>query len=135
MANPITGKGGTITYAGGHVETINTWSIDVGTDTHDVTSFTTSLAKWREFIAGLSSWTGSIEGVYDPTSTGQQTLLTNTLAATTGTVVFELDQTLGGKFTGNVIIDSMGLNVDIGSPIDASWSVQGSGEPVFSTST
>lgn len=131
----ITGKGGNVEYGGGHVATINSWSLDVNTSMHDVTSFTTSAAKWRTFVDGLSGWTGSIDGIYDPTSTGQADLVAATLTPASATVVLELDQVAGGSLTGSIFLESMSLGVDIDSPVDASWSMQGTGALAFSTST
>ena len=132
----VTGKGGTVLYAGGSVASIGTWSIDVDTDMHDITSFTTVAAQWRNFAAGLSGWTGSLDGVgFDPTSTGQNDLITATLTPVSAAVVLELDQTAGGKLSGNVFIESMSLGADIGAMTDASWSLQGTGAVAYSTST
>ena len=43
----------------------NAWSLDVVADALDATDFTS--AGWREFIAGLKGWTGSIELFVDST--------------------------------------------------------------------
>jgi len=131
----VTGKGGTVSYAGGNVATINSWSIDIGSDMHDVTSFSTALAQWRDYIVGLSGWTGSIDGIFNPASTGQNNMINATLTPTTATVVLEMDQTGGGKFTGSVFLESGSFSVDIGSPVDVSWSMQGTGSLTYSTST
>ena len=132
----VTGKGGTVLYAGGSVASIGTWSIDVSNDMHDITSFTTSAAQWREFAAGLSGWTGSLDGVgFDPTSTGQDNLIANTLVPVSAAIVLELDQTAGGKMTGSAFVESMSIGADVGAMTDASWSMQGTGSLAYTTST
>lgn len=132
----VTGKGGTVSFDGGSVASIGTWSLDVSNDMHDVTSFTTSAVQWREFAAGLSGFTGSIDGVgFDPTSTGQNDMITATLTPASATVVFELDQTAGGKLTGSAFLESMSVGADVGGMTNASWSVQGTGALAYTTST
>ena len=132
----VTGKGGTVLYAGGSVASIGTWSIDVDNDMHDITSFTTSAAQWRDFAAGLSGWTGSLDGVgFDTSSTGQNDLITNTLVPVSAAVILEIDQTVGGKYTGTAFLDSMSMGADVGGMSNASWSLQGTGALTFSTST
>ena len=132
----VTGKGGSISYSGGSVASIGTWSIDVSNDMHDITSFTTSAAQWRDFAAGLSVFTGSIDGVgFDSASTGQNDLIVNTLTPVAATVIMELDQTAGGNLSGSVFAESMSLGADIGSMTDASWSLQGTGTLTYTTTT
>ena len=132
----LTGKGGTVLYAAGSVASIGTWSIDIDNDMHDITSFTTAAAQWRDFAAGLSSWTGSLDGVgYDAGSTGQDNLIANTLVPISAAIVLELDQTIGGKFTGTAFLDSMSAGADVGGMTNASWSLQGTGALTFTTST
>ena len=131
----VTGKGGTVVYDGGSVATINSWSVDVDTNMHDVTSFTTAASQWREFVDGLSGWTGSLDGVFDSASTGQNDLITNSLTPVAATVVLELDKVAGGKLTGSVFADSMSVGVDIDSTVDMSWSLQGTGALTYTTST
>ena len=132
----VTGKGGTVLWGGGSVASIGSWSIDVDNDMHDITSFTTAAAQWRTFTAGLSGFTGSIDGVaFDSASTGQDDMIGNTLTPVSVAVVFELDQTAGGKLSGNAFVESMSLGADIGSMTDASWSVQGTGTLTYTTTT
>ena len=130
-----TGKQGTISYAGGHVATINNWSLDTNNGMHDVTSFSTGTVQWREYIAGLSDWSGSIDGVFNPASTGQGTLISNTLSPTTAAIVLEMDKETGGSYTGSCLLESMGVSVGIDGTVDMSWSFQGTATLSYSTST
>ena len=131
----ITGKNGTISYAGGSVARINSWSLDVDTNMHDVTSFTTDAVAWREFTDGITGWSGSIDGIFDPTSTGQNNMIVATLAPTTAAVVFELDKVAGGSFTGSIFLNSLSAGSDIDGTADMGWSVQGTGALSYSTTT
>jgi len=131
----VTGKGGTVTYKGGNVAQINSWSIDVNTNMHDVTSFSTEAVVWREFAAGLQGWSGSIDGIFSATSTGQSDLIADTITPTTATVILEIDKINGGKLTGSIYLESMSIGVDIDSMIDMSWSMTGNGAVAYTTST
>ena len=131
----VTGKSGTILYQGGSVATIKSWSMDIDTDMHDVTSLSTGTVQWREFAAGISGWTGSADGTFNAASTGQNNMIVATLAATTGVVVLEMDKDVGGKFTGGCFLESMSVGVDIDNQTDMSWSLQGSGDLAYATST
>ncbi len=114
----IAGKGGTVTYAGGNVATLKEWSLDVSADMHDVTSFTTAAPSWKEFIAGLNSWTGSLSGTFDAASTGQNNLITDALTPVSAAVVLEKDQVNGGKYSGNVLISGASVGVVIDGLVD-----------------
>lgn len=131
----IAGKKGTLSYGGGNVATIMTWSLDVPTDMLDVTSFTTSAPQWRSFIDGLSQWSGSFDGPFDPSSTGQDDLITNTLTPSTAAIVLELDQTGGGKFNGSCFISNGSFNASIDDLTGVSFSFQGTGALSYTTTT
>ena len=132
----VTGKGGTILYKAGSVASIGGWSIDVDNAMHDITAFSTAVVQWREFAAGLSGWTGSIDGVgFDSASTGMNNLIVDTLSPTTATVVLEIDKVAGGKLTGSVFLSAGSFGADIDGMSNASWTMQGTGAVAFTTST
>ena len=131
----VAGKKGTVLYDGGSVATVNNWSLDLTNDMLDVTSFTTSAPQWREFIDGLSSWTGDVSGIFDGASTGQNDLITNSLTPVSAAVVLEMDQTAGGKFSGNVFLSGAGFSDAIDGTADVSWTLQGTGALAYTTTT
>ena len=131
----VAGKGGTVTYAGGNVATLKEWSLDISPDMHDVTSFTTAAPTWKEFIAGLNSWTGSLTGTLDPASTGQNNLITDSLAPVSAAVILEKDQTNGGKYSGNALISGASVGVVIDGLVDMGWDLQGTGALTYTTTT
>ena len=131
----VAGNKGTIVYDGGSVATVNNWSLDLTNDMLDVTSFTTSAPQWREFIDGLSSWTGDVSGIFDGASTGQNDLITNSITPASAAVILEMDQTAGGKFNGNVFLSGMSPGVAIDGTADISWSLQGTGSLAYTTTT
>ncbi len=131
----VTGKGGVFLWAAGAVATIDNWTLDLDNSMHDITSFTTSAAQWRTFIAGLSGWTGAVSGTFDSASTGQDDMFVSALAPTSVAAVFELDQAAGGKLSGNVFISAQSVGTDIDAPVDVSWSLQGTGALSYTTTT
>lgn len=56
----ITGKDGFVKIDGDRIAEIANWSLDLGADDIDVTSFDSD--GWKEFLAGLKEWSGSFEG-------------------------------------------------------------------------
>ena len=131
----VTGKSGTILFDGGSVATIKSWSMDIQTDMHDVTTLSTGVVQWREFVGGISGWTGSADGTFNPLSTGQNDMIVATMAASTAAIVLEMDKNEGGKFTGGCLCESMSVNVDIDSQVALTWSLQGNGSLAYTTST
>ena len=131
----VAGKQGTIVYDGGSVATVNNWDLDLTNDMLDVTSFTTALPQWREFIDGLSGWTGGVSGIFDGSSTGQNDLITNSITPAAATVVLEMDQTGGGSFSGSVFLSGMSPGVAIDGTADISWTLQGTAALTYSTAT
>ncbi len=131
----VAGKGGTVTYAGGSVATLKEWSLDISPDMHDVTSFTTAAPTWKEFIAGLNSWTGSLSGTFDAASTGQNNLITDSLTPVSAAVILEKDQANGGKYSGNALISGASVGVAIDGLVDMGWDLQGTGALAYTTTT
>ncbi len=131
----VTGKGGTISYDGGSVDTIDNWTLDLDNSMHDITSFTTSAAQWRTFIAGLSGWTGAMSGTFDSASTGQDDAFSDALSPSAKALIFELDQAAGGKLSGNAFISAQSVGTDVDAPVDVSWSFQGTGALSYTTTT
>ena len=131
----VQGKLGSINYDGGNVATLNNWSLDTANDMLDVTSFTTSAPQWREFLDGLSTFTGNVSGIFDGASTGQNDLITKSITPAAATVILELDQTGGGKFTGSVFLSGMSPSVAIDGTAEISWEMQGTAALTYTTTT
>lgn len=136
----IAGKQGTVYYAGGAVATINNWSLDIDSDALETSSFTTGVPAWRTFIGGLNGWSGSVSGFWAlstaaGTSTGQKDLQDNILTPTTGTLVLEVDQTGGGKYSGDVVLTRQSVSVAVDGVADVSWDFTGNGAVTYTTTT
>jgi len=75
----VTGTGGAVKISTNKVAEIENWSLDLGADDIDITSFDSN--GWKEYLAGLREWSGSCEGNFDSTDTsGQKAILNAWLA-------------------------------------------------------
>lgn len=131
----ISGKEGLVYYDGGTVARISDWSLDINTDMHDVTSFSTDAVQWRTYLAGLSGWSGSINGFFDePASTGQSDMQAKMLTPTTGGLRLYTNEAGGDYYSGSVFLQrqSVGANV-AGDPVSVSWDFQGTGTLSWTT--
>jgi len=92
MPTPLMGRYASIKKGATLVENLGKWTLDIKMDEIDTSVFG---SVWGKKIPGMQSWTGSIEGFYDPADTdGQKTLQDAALAATKLTdICFYIDST------------------------------------------
>lgn len=133
----LTGKGGTVLIGTVPILTLNDWNITIENNLHDVTSFSTGDVVWRSFAVGLNSGSGSISGMWDVGggSTAQRDMQDNVFTPASATVVLEVDQTLGGKYSGTAFISRQGVGVPIDGLATIDWDIQFSGPVTYSTAT
>jgi len=97
----ITGTGGAVKLGANKIAELSNWSLDLGADDIDVTSFDSQ--GWKEYLAGLKEWSGSIEGNLKTGDTnGQKAILQAWLAGTTLTFTFEVSS--GVTFQGSAFV-------------------------------
>lgn len=131
----VTGKSGIVHWEGGVVG-LGAWTLDIQTDQHDVTEFSTGTVQWREFVNGISSWTGTANGAWRVTdSTERRDFQNAALAGTTGAIILEVDKDGGGKFSGGANISGMNISVNIDNRSDQTYNLQGNGALTFTTTT
>ncbi len=131
----LSGKLGHISYGGGNVAALDAWSLDTNVNMLDVTTFSTGTLQWRDWIPGLSDFSGSISGNFDVASTGLDDLRTSTLTPATGTLLLGMDSVGGESLTGTVYFQTMTHSVDIDGKVEVSLSFQGTGALTYSTTT
>ena len=92
MGTPLMGRYASIKKGSVLVQNLGKWTLDIKMDEIDTSVFG---SVWGKKIPGMQSWTGSIEGFYDPAdSTGQKALQDAALAATKLTDIrFYIDST------------------------------------------
>jgi len=120
----ITGKDGSVYIGANKVAEISSWSLDLGADDIEITSFDSQ--GWKEYLAGLKEWSGSFEGNFVPTDTnGQQALINAWLNSTSVSLELRIDATK--KFAGSAFVKP-----SIEMPVDEKGSFscdfQGSGQ-------
>jgi len=125
----IQGFLGSCTIGAVDVGTAKIWSLDMSTDTTDVSTFSTG--GWKASCAGLRSWTGSITVAYSGgDDAGEQDLIDAFVAGTP--VALELltgavGSGTGEKFTGNAVISGMPITNDVNSCIEVTFTFEGAG--------
>lgn len=123
----VSGTNGSVTNASGYSAGITAWTADIAIAELDITSWDDASAGviWREFIAGVREWTGTITARWDATSnitTGIGTELSVSLL---------VDGTKG--ITGEIIVTGISANVEMESVAGVSFTFRGAGAPQVST--
>jgi predicted secreted protein len=133
----VSGKVATVSYGdAGNVNTVGSWNLSISPDVHDVTSFSTSGVTWKSKIAGLVEGSGTVSGFWEVTTgSGQEEMQTNILTPSTGTISLEVDQDAGGKYTGDVVLSGMSIDVSIDGVANISYDFETNGALTFSSAT
>lgn len=119
----ITGCGGAVKIDTHKVAEISNWSLDLGADDIDITSFDSE--GWKEFLAGLREWSGSCEGNFDSTDTnGQKAILNAWLAGNKLEFTFEVST--GVSFKGYAYVKPS-IEVPVDDKASFSCDFQGTG--------
>ena len=71
----IAGTGGAVKLGANKIAEISNWSLDLGADDIEITSFDSE--GWKEYLAGLKEWSGSIEGNLKTDDTNGQKAILN----------------------------------------------------------
>jgi hypothetical protein len=117
-----------VTNASGYSAGITAWTADITIAELDITSWDDATAGviWREFVAGVREWTGTITARWDATSN-----------ITTGigselSVSLLVDGTKG--ITGEIIVTGISASVEMESVAGVSFTFRGAGAPSVVTS-
>jgi len=119
----IAGTGGSVSTGANKIAELSNWSLDLGADDIDVTSFDSN--GWKEFLAGLKEWSGSIEGNLKTDDTnGQKAILNAWLAGTALEFTFEVSS--GVTFEGEALVKPS-IEVPVDDKASFSCDIQGTG--------
>lgn len=119
----IAGKGGKVYIGANKVAEIANFSLDLGADDIDTTSFDSG--GWKEFLAGLKEWSGSIEGNFKPDDTnGQKAILNAWLNGTALEFDFKVSDTV--TFSGSAFVKPS-IEVPVDDKASFSCDIQGTG--------
>lgn len=124
----VSGTNGSVTNSSGYSAGITAWTADIAIAELDITSWDDATAGviWREFVAGVREWTGTITARWDATSN-----------ITTGigselSVSLLVDGTKG--ITGEIIVTGISASVEMESVAGVSFTFRGAGAPQVVTS-
>jgi predicted secreted protein len=119
----LAGKSGAVKLGANKVAEISNWSLDLGADDIDITSFDSN--GWKEYLAGLREWSGSIEGNFDSTdTTGQKAILNAWLNGTKLSFTFEVAS--GVSFQGEAFVKPS-IEVPVDDKASFSCDITGTG--------
>ena len=125
----ITGKGGSVHIGSNKVAEITNWSLDLGADDVETTNFDSN--GWKEYLAGLKEWSGSIEGNFKPDDTnGQKAILGAWASGTALTFNFKVNDTV--TFSGSALVKPS-IEVPVDDKASFSCDIQGTGELTLPT--
>lgn len=119
----VTGTGGAVKLGANKIAEISNWSLDLGADDVEITSFDSN--GWKEYLAGLKEWSGSIEGNLktDDTS-GQKAILNAWINGETLEFTFEVST--GVTFEGEALVKPS-IEVPVDDKASFSCDITGTG--------
>jgi predicted secreted protein len=119
----VTGKGGAVKLGANKIAEISNWSLDLGADDIEITSFDSN--GWKEYLAGLKEWSGSIEGNLKTDDTnGQKAILNAWLNGTKLSFTFEVSS--GVSFQGEAFVKPS-IEVPVDDKASFSCDITGTG--------
>jgi predicted secreted protein len=119
----VTGTGGAVKLGANKIAEISNWSLDLGADDIDITSFDSQ--GWKEYLAGLKEWSGSIEGNLKTDDTnGQKAILNAWLSGEKLTFTFEVST--GVSFQGEAFVKPS-IEVPVDDKASFSCDITGTG--------
>ena len=124
----IAGKGGFVKINTNVIGEVQTWSCDIGTNVIGTTAMLKEGIQWKNFIAGVSEWTVSMELSWDIPTAGSNQAAINT-ASLQGTLLsaIELYANATNYYTGDGIITSANVNNDVQDKVSYMVEIQGTG--------
>ena len=131
----LSGKSAEVKYKAGSVLIFDTWTVDPTVDMLDVTTFSTGTLQWRDFITGLSAWSGSAGGNFDAASTALNNIRANTLVPATGSIELHMDKVGGAKFSGQIWWQTHNVSAPVDGKVEVTCGFQGTGALTYSTAT
>lgn len=133
MPTPLMGRYASVKKGSNLIQNLGKWTIDIKMDEIDTSVFG---SVWGKKIPGMQSWTGSMDGFYDPAdTTGQKAIQDAALAATKLTDIrFYIDSTsywtpdVTGESDAGAYITSVNVSHDKAGVASVTMSVVGYGK-------
>ena len=119
----IAGYGGAVKLGANKIAEISNWSLDLGADDIEITSFDSE--GWKEYLAGLKEWSGSMEGNLKTDDTnGQKAILNARINGETLEFTFEVSS--GVSFQGEAFVKPS-IEVPVDDKASFSCDITGTG--------
>jgi predicted secreted protein len=118
----LAGKGGAVKLGTNKIAEISNWSLDLGADDIEITSFDSN--GWKEYLAGLKEWSGSIEGNLKTDDNGQKAILNAWLNGTKLSFTFEVSSSV--SFQGEAFVKPS-IEVPVDDKASFSCDITGTG--------
>jgi len=99
----ISGSSGSVTFATGYTTTVKSWSVDYSGEALETTNFSSSGKK--EYIAGLTGWSGSYSCLLDGT--------TVSIAPGAAPAEATFTASAGRTLVGSIIVTGVSYKVDV----------------------
>lgn len=104
------------------------WSLDIATDTEEITAFGSS--GWKDRMYMMSSWSGSATVKWDVTDAGQAAIQTKMLTPAQVSVKLYTDAT--HNYTGNAFLKSWSVKTAANGIIESEVQFDGTGAVTYS---
>jgi predicted secreted protein len=123
----IKGHDGSITVASGAMGNAKAWSLDIAQETVETTDF--GSAGWKESVATLKSWSGSVTAIFDASGTAEGALQTGLTGGSAVALDLQLGDGLGSydKYSGSAIITGQSVSNDVSGIVEVSFNFEGTG--------
>lgn len=118
----IAGKDGQVQLGANVVAETTNWSLDITVDPIDTT---VHLDEWREFIAGLRGWSGTIEASWDMTDTNGQLALQALMTGTPAVIAVELWTANLLGYSGDIWVTGISVGTPVEDKVSVSFSFTG----------
>lgn len=125
------GKSASVQKATVAIEGLQNWTIESAVDLVEANDFGDT---WKSHEGGLASWSGSMEGLFDPANTEQKALMdaimvTSPIVKLTD-VTFYIDS--AKHFTGDIWVATVSMVSNIGDLVKVTFSFTGDGILAYS---
>lgn len=123
----IKGYDGSVTVESGAMGNAKSWSLDISSDTVDVTNFGSN--GWKESESTLKSWSGSIVAIFDASGTAEGALKTGLTGGSSVTLSLQLGGGSGSLdvYSGEANITSISITNDVNGIVEATFNFEGTG--------
>ena len=118
----LAGKNGSVYSGANRLEQVSSWSMDLKTDTVDVTNMDGN--GWKEFLATFKSWTGKVEVEFAMEAASKQLDWFNAwVNGTILTLKLKLDPTHG--FNCSATISGVSVSAAVAGKVTMTFEMQG----------